>query len=211
MIIKTLIVGPIAANCYIVGDPVSKQGMIVDPGSDASVILEGVGQLGLDIQFMIVTHGHFDHCGAVAPLKSQSGWKFLIHSADLPFIRDSKQSARKWGFDIDQVPEPDKMLVDEEILRLGDLTFKILHTPGHSPGGICMFQEKEQVLFSGDTLFYRSIGRTDFAQGSLEELTRSIQTRIYTLPDSTRIYPGHGEPTAVGEEKKFNCFVRQSI
>ena len=140
-------------------------------------------------------------------LKEKLGCEFLLHQADIPFIRHSKSTAQQWGFQIDQVPEPDQLIEDGDILRLGELELRILHTPGHSPGGISIYVASEGLVFTGDTLFQGSIGRTDFLMGSMDELVDSIRKRLYTLPDETVAYTGHGEPTTIGQEKRTKMVV----
>jgi glyoxylase-like metal-dependent hydrolase (beta-lactamase superfamily II) len=208
MILKSLVVGPIAANCYVIGDEKSRSGAVIDPGDEAGRILSLIEELDLKIQFLIGTHGHFDHVAAVAPLKRELTCDFLLHRNDLPFVANSKSTAQGWGFDIEQVPQPDRCLEDGDILGVGDIEMRIFHTPGHSPGGICLYLPGENLVFTGDTLFQGSIGRTDFPLGSMENLVESIRKRLYTLADDTRIYSGHGEPTRIGEEKRYNMFVR---
>lgn len=265
MILRHLEVGPLAVNCYIVGDPASRQGVIIDPGENYKDILDAVSESGLDIQCIIATHGHFDHNGAVAGLKREYGEKvpFLLHKGDHFFIPDSKASAKRWGFDIEQVPEPDRFITDGEYIKLGGssqcpveeangglpvgrneddsvnqniekesihvdkehnvdkpsitrvaqknynagLELKIIHTPGHSPGGISIYLTTEGVLFSGDTLFQHSVGRTDFRKSSFDDLKASIRGRLYALPDDTTVYPGHGPSTTIGQEKQHNMVV----
>jgi len=208
MLLENLVVGPIAANCYILGDKTSKEGAVVDPGDDAGQILHAVKKSGFVIKYIIITHGHFDHIGAMAELKKQLNADFLMHKSDLPFVQRSKSSALNWGITIEQVPDPDRYVEDGDILKLGSLELKILHTPGHSPGGLCIYIEKENILLSGDTLFRFSVGRTDFDGGSMKELVKSIKQKLFTLPDSTIVYSGHGEPTTIGDEKAQNMFVR---
>lgn len=208
MILRSLVVGPVAANCYVIGDENSKSGIIIDPGDKADHILSLVNESELKIEFLIGTHGHFDHIGAVAPMKKALGCDFLLHRSDLPFVANSTSTARQWGFDIEQVPDPDRYIDDGDVLKIGKLEFKVLHTPGHSPGGICLYLPQENLVFTGDTLFQGSIGRTDLPLGSLESLVHSIQTRLYTLADTTKAYTGHGEPTTIGDEKRYNMFVR---
>ena len=203
MILGRLVVGPIAANCFIVGDEKTREGVIIDAGEDADQILEVVKENKLTIKYIIATHGHFDHNGAVAKLKKELSCDFVMHEADLSFIGEAKQSALNWGFIIDDVPQPDRFIKDGDMLTVAGLNFKVLHTPGHSPGGICLYVESEGVVFSGDT-----IGRTDFRLGSLKELTRSIKEKLYVLPDETIVYTGHGDETSIGHEKANNGYVR---
>ncbi len=208
MIIKGLVVGPVGANCYVIGDGQSKEGAIIDPGDEPERILQVVRETSLQIRFIIATHGHFDHSAATKRLKEELETDFLLHRDDLPYVRRSKQKAQEWGIFIEQVPDPDRYIKDGEVLKLGALELKIIHTPGHSPGGISIYIPAENVLFSGDTLFQGSVGRTDFDGGSMEVLTSSIKKSLYTLPDSTIVYTGHGEPTTIGDEKIHNYFVR---
>lgn len=208
MILEGLVVGPLGSNCYVIGDPDNKEGAIIDPGGDPEKILEVVNETGLDIKFIIATHGHFDHSAGVKHLKEKLGCDFIAHKEDLSFIREAKRSAFNWGIHIDQVPDPDRNIEGGNILKLGELELKILHTPGHSPGGISIYIEEKKILFSGDTLFFSSIGRTDFRGGSMDTLVHSIKNKLYTLPDDTVVYTGHGEPTTIGDEKRDNFFVR---
>jgi glyoxylase-like metal-dependent hydrolase (beta-lactamase superfamily II) len=204
--VKQLIVGPLDSNCYIVWDDHSKEGVIIDPGEDAELILRTVKELGINIKYILVTHGHFDHVAAVAPLKRELNTDFLAHKDDFFFIEDGKNAAFRWGFDIEQPPKPDRFIKDGDTIEVGDFKLQVLHTPGHSPGGVSFLNDR--MVFGGDTLFQRSIGRTDFRMGSFDDLANSIKTRLYTLPDDTVVYTGHGPITTIGDEKKYNPFVR---
>ena len=207
MIIKRLGVGPIQANCYIIGDEDTKEGAIIDPGDDAEIILKEVRGLGLNITYIIATHGHFDHNAAVAGLKeAMPEVPFMVHEEDLFFIKESKESAQRWGIIIDQVPDPDGYIKEGDAIEIGGIVLTVLYTPGHSPGGISLLCR--EGIFVGDTLFQGSIGRTDFLKGSMFELKRSIRKNLYTLPDETKVFTGHGPETTIGEEKRFNMFVK---
>lgn len=208
MIVRGLVVGPIAANCFIIGDEETRDGAIIDPGGEAGRILQVVEETSLSIQFIIATHGHFDHSAGVAHLKRVLNADFLMHRDDLIFARKSKQAALNWNIEIEQVPDPDNFLEEGDVLKLGELELKIIYTPGHSPGGISIYIESENVVFSGDTLFQGSVGRTDFDGGSMAVLARSIKEKLYSLPDNTIVYSGHGPPTTIGDEKMQNMFVR---
>jgi hydroxyacylglutathione hydrolase len=144
----------------------------------------------------------------VKRLKEAIDSDFLLHKDDLLFVRRSKEKANSWGIEIDQVPDPDRYIEHGDVLELGALELRIIHTPGHSPGGISIYIQSENVLFSGDTLFFGSVGRTDFEGGSMEELVRSIKEKLYSLPDGTVVYTGHGQRTTIGNEKVHNLFVR---
>jgi glyoxylase-like metal-dependent hydrolase (beta-lactamase superfamily II) len=204
--VEPLIVGPLYSNCYIAWDEKTKQGVIIDPGDDADIILKTVKELGIKIKYILATHGHFDHVGAVAPLKRDLKVEFLAHKEDFFFIEDGENAARRWNIDIEQPPKPDRYIEDGEKIKVGSFELEVLHTPGHSPGGVCFLNDK--MVFGGDTLFQGSIGRTDFRKGSFEDLANSIRTRLYTLSDDTVVYTGHGPITTIGDEKNFNAFVR---
>lgn len=204
--VEVLIVGPLFSNCYIVWDENVKQGVIIDPGDDAEDILKAVRKLGIKIKYILATHGHFDHVGAVAPLKRELKVEFLAHKDDFFFIEDGENAARRWGVYIEQPPKPDRFIDDGDKIKIGGFDLEVMHTPGHSPGGISFLYN--QMVFGGDTLFQGSIGRTDFRKGSFEDLSKSIKTRLYTLPDNTIVYTGHGPVTTIGDEKRYNAFVR---
>ncbi len=204
MYIETIPAGMLAANCYIVGCKDTKEGVIVDPGGDALNILSKINALGLDIKYIILTHGHLDHIGAVNDIKKRTQAQICIHEEDRdmlinPALNFSKQSGREII-----VGPPDVELKDGDELWVGNIALKIIHTPGHSLGGICIYTNNS--VFTGDTLFASSIGRTDFYGGSMEEILYSIKTKLFTLPEETRVYPGHGPSSTIGIEKKTNPF-----
>ena len=204
--VELLVVGPLMTNCYIVWDEASNEGAIIDPGDDADIIITMLKELGVQVDRILATHCHFDHIAAVAALKRELELVFIAHEGDLFFVEDGKASARKWGFDIEQPPKPDRFIEDGDKIEVGNFSLEVLHTPGHSPGGVSYLHER--AVFAGDCLFQGSIGRTDFRMGSLEELAKSIRTRLYTLPDNTLVYTGHGPVTTIGDEKAHNPFVR---
>ena len=204
--VEPLIVGPLFSNCYIVWDDKVKQGVVIDPGDDSQVILKRLKELNISIKYILATHGHFDHVGAVASLREELNAEFLAHEGDFFFIEDGENSARRWGVNIEKPPKPDRFIEDGEKIKFGEFEFEVLHTPGHSPGGVCFLYDR--MVFGGDTLFQGSIGRTDFRKGSFEDLANSIKTRLYTLPDDTVVYTGHGPVTTIGDEKRYNAFVR---
>lgn len=183
-----------------------KVGIIIDPGEDAEIILKKVEGLGIEIKYILATHGHFDHVGAVATLKKVLDAEFLAHKGDYFFIEDGENAARRWGFEIEQPPKPNRFIEDGDVIKFGRVELEVLHTPGHSPGGVSFLHNS--MVFCGDTLFQGSIGRTDFRMGSFEELAQSIKTRLYNLPDDTIVYTGHGPPTTIRAEKQYNPFVR---
>jgi glyoxylase-like metal-dependent hydrolase (beta-lactamase superfamily II) len=206
MRIEQLVVGPLFSNCFLVWDEDSKKGVVIDAGDEGHLILKKVEELGIDVEYILATHGHFDHVAGVAPLRRELDAKFLAHKADMFFIENGKDIAKMWGFVIEQPPNPDEFLEEGRTIQFGALDLKAILTPGHSPGGISFLGKG--IVFSGDTLFQGSIGRTDFRFGSFEDLEKSIRTRLYTLPDETIAYTGHGPETKIGFEKKHNSFVK---
>lgn len=207
MILKTLVVGPFASNCYIVGSESSKRGIIIDPGAEAKLILRTVNDLGLTIHLILITHAHIDHIGALAPVKEGTGAKFAIHEAEAAagLGMFSRMLSSMSGGSFSQPPKPERLLKDGDNIDIDDLSFTVLHTPGHSPGGIGLYGHG--IIFSGDTLFNHGIGRTDFPGCSYEQIMDSIQNKLMTLPDETIVYPGHGPATTIGEEKRGNPFL----
>ena len=207
MILKLFTVGPFASNCYIVGSESSKRGIIIDPGAEAKLILKTVNDLGLTISLIVVTHMHFDHVGALTPVKEGTGAKFALHEAETAAGLGvfSRMLSSMTGGSFSQLPKPDRLLKEGDTIDIDGLHFTVLHTPGHSPGGISLYGNG--VLFSGDTLFNYGIGRTDFPGCSYDQLMDSIQNKLMTLPDETIVYPGHGPSTTIGEERRSNPFL----
>lgn len=204
MILKKVVVGPFASNCYIVGSESGKEGMIIDPGADAKKILTSVKDLGLDIKTILITHGHIDHVSALKEVKEATGAETAIHADDAQSLRDGRPAIAMLGV-VYPVSPPDRLLEDGDSVDVGELHFTVLHTPGHSPGGICL--AGEGVVFSGDTLFNYGIGRYDFPGSSGTQLMDSIRTKLMTLPDDTAVYPGHGPDTTIGAERRGNPFL----
>lgn len=204
MIVRKLTLGPFATNCYIVGFESNKVGMIIDPADEAQLILSNVRELGLDIKSVVLTHGHLDHIGALKEVKEATGAEVAIHSDDVNFLHDQSLGAL-FGLAYPTPPLPDRLLKDGDSLDVGDLHFSVLHTPGHSPGGICLLGHG--VVFSGDTLFNYGIGRTDLPGGSYSQLMDSIHSQLMVLPDDTIIYPGHGPDSTIGAERRGNPFL----
>jgi len=205
LIIKTLAVGPIMANCFVLGCEDTLEAAVVDPGDEADRILQTLAQLQLTVKLIINTHGHFDHVGANKRLKEVTGAPILIHSLDAPMLNQLASSAAAWGMKADNSPPPDRQLQDGDEIGIGKVLLKVIHTPGHTPGGVSLYTAGE--VFVGDTLFAGSIGRTDFPGGSFETLKNSIQQKLFALGDDVKVYTGHGPPTTIGVEKRNNPFV----
>ena len=200
-----LIVGTLEVNCYIVGDEAKNEWAVIDPGGDAEKILEVIKEKKVRVKFIINTHGHPDHTEACTEVKQGTGAPLYIHKADATFLSGTfNQLARLTGIKASSF-KPDHFLNDGDTLSLGDISFKVLHTPGHTRGGICLFFDN--VLFSGDTLFAGSIGRTDLPGGSLSTLLNSVREKLFCFPDSVVVYPGHGPQTTIGQEKSSNPFL----
>jgi hydroxyacylglutathione hydrolase len=208
MLIKNIIVGPLGVNCFVIADEKTKKAAVVDPGDEPDMIMEIIKKNGFIVEYIICTHGHFDHVGAVSDIKKETGANVLIHKEELVIYNAALDMAAFWGYNIDPLPEPDIFVKDEDIIDIGDLQFKVLHTPGHSPGGICLYGNN--ILITGDTLFEGSVGRTDFYGGDIEKLKQSFK-RLMTLPDDTRVLPGHGPETTIGREKRENMFSEELL
>jgi hydroxyacylglutathione hydrolase len=206
MILETLTVGPFQENCYVIGDGAS--GAIVDPGDEAARIALAVEQTGLEIGQILVTHAHIDHVGAVAALADEYACPVLMHAEAEPMLQQLPTQAMMMGLRFGKVPAVDRHIQGGEILEVGSLRLESLYTPGHAPGHLAFYVESEGLVLSGDALFAGSVGRTDLFGGDMEVLVRSINERLVTLPDETRVYPGHGPRTSIGDERAYNPFLR---
>lgn len=206
MVIKKLIVGPLEENCYIIGDESTKEAIVIDPGDEPDRIIELIKDNDFKINAIVCTHTHFDHIGVVGDIKKATNAKVLIHKGDVELYENAKDQAAFWGYDLDDIPQPDGFLGEGDEVRVGQLTFKVLHTPGHSPGGICIYGEG--IVITGDTLFQGSVGRTDFHGGDIGKLKESFK-RLLDLPENTAVLSGHGPETTIGKEKKENFFINE--
>lgn len=203
MIIKKFVVGPLENNCFIVADERSKECFIVDPGDEPDRILDFVHENDFRIKYIICTHAHFDHIGAVSDIKKATGAKIVIHADDLEIYGRTREQGLLWGFELNEQPRPDMFVSEGDRIEIGELRFEIFHTPGHSPGGICIYGEG--IVITGDTLFAGSVGRTDFYGGDMEKLRQSFR-RLMSLSDEVKVLPGHGAETTIGQEKENNFF-----
>jgi glyoxylase-like metal-dependent hydrolase (beta-lactamase superfamily II) len=196
--------GSFGTNCYIVGDEVSKEGMIIDPGDNGSDIMRQVKALGLDIKLIVLTHSHIDHIGGLAEVKKATGAEIAIHETEAPFLL--KQPWRM-EFMPPTPPSPPagRLLKEGDTITVGKLKFKVLHTPGHTIGGICLLGDG--VVFTGDTLFNFSVGRADFPGSDYQQELNSIRSKLMNLPDDTKVYTGHGPATTIGAERRGNPFL----
>lgn len=205
MNIYALAVGPIMANCFILECVETKKAAIIDPGDEANRILKRVNELGLTVTQIINTHGHFDHVGANAPIKAATKAPLLIHKADAPMLAHLSETAAAFGLRTENSPQPDRTIDEGDLISVGNISLKVLHTPGHTLGGVSLFTDGH--LFVGDTLFAGSVGRTDFPGGDFSTLRASIQGKLFPLGDSVKVHAGHGPDTTIGQERRTNPFV----
>lgn len=208
MKIELIPVGPLQSNCYLVYDEAGLDAVVIDPGDEPERIYRSVREKHLKVAAIVCTHAHFDHVGAVGRLRQKTGAPVLLHAEDLELFSRADEQGAIWGFRIEQPPKPDSFVSEGDAITAGAVTLRVLHTPGHSPGGICLYAEAEGVVFTGDTIFAGSIGRTDFKGGDIEALKRSFR-RIINLPEKTQLFPGHGNWTTVGDERETNFFMRE--
>ncbi len=206
MIIKKLVVGSLSANCYIVGSEATGEGMVIDPGGNTEGILNAITDSGLDIKIIVLTHGHSDHIAALYDIQDRTGAEVAIHAEDADFLHGRGSFSTMFGISYKTPEPPDRLLREGDVIDIGGLRFSVLHTPGHTPGSICLLTGDK--VFTGDTLFYRGIGTTLMPGSSRRQLIDSIHARLMVLPDSTVIYPGHGRETTIGAECKNNPYVR---
>jgi hydroxyacylglutathione hydrolase len=209
MILEMLTVGPFQENCYVIGD--GETGAIVDPGDEAARIALAVEQTGLEVGQILLTHAHIDHVGAVAALADEYACPVLMHAEAEPMLEQLPTQAMMMGLRFGKVPDVDRQIEDDETLEVGGLKLKSLYTPGHAPGHLAFYVEDEGVVLAGDALFAGSVGRTDLFGGDMEVLLRSINERLLALPDETRVYPGHGSHTTIGDERAHNPFLRGEL
>ncbi len=213
MKIETLIVGPLSVCCYIVYDEATQEGVIIDPGDKDPRILQKILDLNLKIKYILGTHGHPDHILGADYLRKDLKIPFLLHREDEKFFRNLENfwTFKVWGFP--ENPSADATFEEGTTFLLGKLALEVIHTPGHSPGSVCFYERKEQVLFTGDTLFVEGIGRADLPGGSYPRMMKSIKEKLLILPEDTVIYPGHNygsKPVStIGYEKKYNPFLRE--
>ena len=205
--VETLVVGPFLVNCYLYWDDEVAEGLIIDPGDEDELIHERISQIGFKPRAILLTHGHVDHIAAVGPLKRRYDLPLYIGQGEEGMLLDPSANASAFLAEPVTAPQPDYLVVDEQELVIGKLCFRVLATPGHTAAGVCYLDERNGLLFCGDTLFQGSIGRTDLPGGSYKVLLESIDRKILTLPDSVICYPGHGPHTTVGAERSSNPFL----
>jgi len=208
MKIKTIIVGPIETNCYMVYCPETKEGVVIDPGDEPEKISNAIDSLGIRIKYIINTHGHHDHIKANKAVKQKTGAQILIHANDAPMLTDPAKNLSHYMGEKTTEPKADRELSDGDVIEFGKIKLKVLHTPGHTPGCISLLSASEKICFTGDTLFNGSVGRTDLPGGNYKTLLNSLKEKLVTLSNEVKIYPGHGPHSTIGDEKAINPFLK---
>jgi len=204
--VEKVIVGPLSSNSYLVYDSDVREGIIIDAGGDGDKIVALVDNAGVRVGYLCATHAHFDHILAVDYVRDVLGCKFLMHKDDVWLLEVAAKSARKYiGDDVPNISEPDGYLYDGYMLEIGQHLLRVLHTPGHTPGSVSIVGDG--FVFTGDTLFAGTVGRTDFPGGNAEQLADSLSKKLMSLPDYYVVYPGHGRPTTIGAERRGNPFI----
>lgn len=205
MIIKTFPMGMISANAYLLIDEESKEAGVIDIGGDFSVLKDELQNYNANLKFILNTHGHFDHILGEYEMQKEFNIPAYIHKDDAYLFKNLQKQLETFGFVSNTLPaENVKTFVDNDVFMLGKTEIKAIHTPGHTPGSVCFLVNEN--LFSGDTLFYTSIGRTDFEGGSFQQISNSILNKLFTLDENITVYPGHDNKTTIGYEKKYNCY-----
>jgi len=212
MIFKYFETGPLMVNCYIVGDKKSKEAVVIDPGGDVDLILKEMAEDKLKCKMIIDTHCHFDHIGGNKKLKEATNAPIFIHPLEKNLITEMSEMAKYFGVESDRSPTADGFLNEGDLVKVGDeIEMQVLHTPGHSPGSITLYLKGRNMAIVGDLLFQFSVGRTDFPGASHQQLINSIKTKLYPLGDNLEVYPGHGPPTILKQEKKYNPFLQDDL
>jgi hydroxyacylglutathione hydrolase len=211
MILETFPVGPLRCNCTILGDELTHEAVVVDPGDNLPEILSRLQKHGLTLRQSVVTHAHIDHVGGAALLKKVTGAPVFLNKHDLELLGAMEMQAGWLGVPTPEVAPPDASADDHTKIGLATLPAEVIHTPGHTPGSICLLFPGQNLLLAGDTLFAGSIGRTDLPGGDGRQILRSLRERLLVLPDTTRVLPGHGPETTIGEERQSNPFLQPGI
>jgi glyoxylase-like metal-dependent hydrolase (beta-lactamase superfamily II) len=205
LLVTSLVVGPLQVNCYLVACPATREALVIDPGDEGERIVAAVRNVGWQVVHIVNTHGHFDHIGANRSVVEATGADLLIHELDLPLLQKAQVHAQVYGLRAEPSPTPGRLLQDDEQIVFGKRSCRVIHLPGHSPGGIAL--HCEQHLFCGDVLFAGSIGRTDLPGGDHQALVDGIRSRLWCLPGDTLVHPGHGPDTTIAREMRTNPFV----
>jgi hydroxyacylglutathione hydrolase len=208
MILETFAVGPLACNCTLLGDESAGEAIIIDPGDDVTRIHRRLSDLGLKLRQILVTHAHIDHVGGALKLKRLTGAPIFLNESDLPLLQMMPVQASWLDVDTPETAPPDETLAEGLTVGLSRYPAQVIHTPGHTQGSVCLHFAAMKMIVAGDTLFAGSIGRTDLPGGNYGQILESIQSRLLPLPDETRVLPGHGPETSIGEERRSNPFLQ---
>ena len=208
MILETFPVGPLQCNCTILGDEETREAIIVDPGDEIGRIHRRLSELGLKLKQILITHAHIDHVGGALKLKALTGAPIYLNEGDLPLLQMMAMQAAWIGIETPETAPPDEALVDGAQVGLENFRAQVIHTPGHTQGSVCLHFAPMKMVLAGDTLFAGSIGRTDLPGGNFEQIIDSIQSRLLSLPDETKVIPGHGPATTIGSERETNPFLK---
>jgi hydroxyacylglutathione hydrolase len=211
MILESFPVGPLHCNCTILGDEVTREAIVVDPGDNIPEILSRLQKHGLNLRQIVITHAHIDHVGGAVLLKRATGAPVFLNQKDLGLLSAMEMQAGWIGVPTPEVAPPDASAEDGLTVGLAALPGEVIHTPGHTPGSICLLFQKQNLLLAGDTLFAGSIGRTDLPGGDGRQILRSLRDRLLMLPDTIRVLPGHGPETTIGEERQSNPFLQPNV
>ena len=200
--------GPLQTNCYLLACEETKRAAVIDPSWDGRQIAAAAEREGWNISAILLTHSHFDHVGGLAELKEATGAPIYIHEEAVAMLENATLAAQMWRIHIPEPPPVDAFLQDNQLVTVGNLSLQVLYTPGHAPGHVCFYLAEQGVLFAGDLLFQQSVGRTDLPGGDYDRLMQSIRDRVMRLPDETVVLAGHGPQTSIGQEKRWNPFLR---
>ncbi len=208
MVLETFAVGPLACNCTILGDEDAHEAIVIDPGDEVGHIHRRLTELGLQLKQILITHAHIDHVGGALQLKRLTGAPIFLNEKDLPLLKMMHLQAAWLGLTTPETAPPDETLAEGQLVGLARFPAQVLHTPGHTQGSVCLHFEPLKLLLAGDTLFAGSIGRTDLPGGDFDQIIDSIHSHLLALPDETKVLPGHGPVTTIGEERESNPFLQ---